>query len=115
MKTKEEIRELLAEAKAAREESLRVWRENRSEMLAAEVAVRKERADRERDEREKAAAILARLRAGGSLATERAICRDLHVSPKRVVRLRALVRAERRDLADCSAAARPAVSPPARV
>jgi hypothetical protein len=113
--TKERIRELLAEAKVAREESLRLWRENRSEMLAAEAAVRLERSSRERVERAKTEAVLERLRAGGPEATERAICRDLRVSPKRVVRLRALLRAERSDLAKRSAAAGPAVSPLARV
>jgi hypothetical protein len=92
--TKEGIRGLLAEARAAREESLRLWRENRSEMLAAEAAVRKERSNRERVEKAKTDAVLERLRAGGPGATERAICRDLRVSPKRVVRLRALVAAE---------------------
>jgi hypothetical protein len=92
--TKEGIRGLLAEARAAREESLRLWRENRSEMLVAEAAVREERANRERVEKAKTEAILGRLRAGGPESTERAICRDLRVSPKRVVRLRALVAAE---------------------
>jgi hypothetical protein len=92
--TKEGIRKLLAEAKAAREESLRRWRENRSEMLVAEAAVRQERSNRERLEKAKTEAILGRLRAGGPESTERAICRDLRVSPKRVVRLRALVTAE---------------------
>jgi len=92
---KEDIRKLLAEARAAREESLRLWRENRSEMLAAEAAVRVERCNRERAETAKTEAILERLRAGGPGATERAICRDLRASPKRVVRLRALVAAER--------------------
>ena len=93
MTTKEGIRELLAEANAAREESLRRWRENRSEMLVAEAAVRQERSNRERLEKAKTEAILGRLRAGGPESTERAICRDLRVSPKRVVRLRALVAA----------------------
>ena len=114
MTTKEELRKLRAEAKTAREESLRLWRDNLAEMRSAEAAVQKERADRERAERNKTMAILARLRAGGASATQRAICRDLRVSPKRVVRLRALVRAERRDLADRSAAAEPADSPLAR-
>jgi hypothetical protein len=94
--TKEGIRGLLAEARAAREESLRLWRENRSEMLVAEAAVREERVNRERVEKAKTEAILGRLRAGGPESTERAICRDLRVSPKRVVRLRALVAAEQR-------------------
>jgi len=113
--TKEELRKLRAEAKIAREESLRLWRDNLAEMRLAEVAVRKERADRERAERDKTVAILARLRAGGASSTERAICRSLRVSPKRVVRLRALLRAERRDSADRSAPAGPAVAPSARV
>ena len=94
MTTKEQVRELLAAARTAREESLRLWRENRSEMLAAEAAVRQERSNRERLEKAKTEAILGRLRAGGPAATERAICRDLQVSPKRVVRLRALVAAD---------------------
>ena len=115
MTTKEGIRELLAEAKAAREESLRLWRENRSEMLAAEAAVRKERSERERVEKAKTDAVLERLRAGGPEAAERAICRDLHVSPKRVVRLRALLAAERLDSAEQPAVAEPAGSPLARV
>jgi len=92
--TKEGVRELLAAARTAREESLRLWRENRSEMLVAEAAVRQERSNRERLEKAKTEAILGRLRAGGPEATERAICRDLRVSPKRVVRLRALIAAE---------------------
>ena len=95
MTTKEGVRELLAAARTAREESLRLWRENRSEMLVAEAAVRQERSNRERLEKSKTEAILGRLRAGGPEATERAICRDLRVSPKRVVRLRALVAAKR--------------------
>lgn len=94
MTTKEGVRELLAAARTAREESLRLWRENRSEMLVAEAAVRQERSNRERLEKAKTEAILGRLRAGGPEATERAICRDLRVSPKRVVRLRALIAAE---------------------
>jgi len=109
--TKEGIRGLLAEARAAREESLRLWRENRSEMLAAEAAVRKERSNRERLEKAKTESILGRLRAGGPGSTQRAICRDLHVSPKRVVRLRALLAAERFDSAEQPAAAEPAGSP----
>jgi len=113
--TKEELRKLRAEAKTAREESLRLWRDNLAEMRLAEVTVQKERANRERAERDKTAVILSRLRAGGASATERAICRDLRVSPKRVVRLRALLQAEQRDSADRSAAAGPAASPLARV
>lgn len=115
MTTKEELRKLRAEAKTAREESLRLWRDNLAEMRLAEVTVQKERANRERAERDKTAVILSRLRAGGASATERAICRDLRVSPKRVVRLRALLQAEQRDSADRSAAAGPAASPLARV
>ena len=95
MTTKEQVRNLLAAARTAREESLRLWRENRSEMLAAEAAVRQKRSTRERLEKAKTDAILERLRAGGPESTERAICRDLRVSPKRVVRLRALVTTER--------------------
>jgi len=109
--TKEEIRELLAEAKAAREESLRRWRENRSDMLAAEAAVREERSNRERLEKAKTEAVLGRLRAGGPGSTQRAICRDLRVSPKRVVRLRALLAAERHDSAEQPVAAEPIGSP----
>jgi len=112
--TKEGIRKLLAEAKAAREESLRRWRENRSEMLAAEAAVREERSNRERLEKAKTESILGRLRAGGPGSTERAICGDLRVSPKRVVRLRALLAAGRLDSAEQPATAEPADSPLAR-
>jgi hypothetical protein len=115
MTTKEELRKLRAEAKTAREESLRLWRDNLAEMRLAEVAVQKERANRERAERDKTVAILARLRAGGASATERAICRELRVSPKRVVRLRALLHVEQRNSAGRTAAAEPAASPLARV
>jgi hypothetical protein len=73
--TKEGIRKLLAEARAARDESLRQWRENRSEMLAAEAGVREEWSNRERLEKGKTEAILGCLRAGGPESTERSICR----------------------------------------
>jgi len=112
--TQEELRRLLAEVKSAREESLRLVRENRAEMRSAEIAVRSERADRERAERAKTEAVLARLRAGGPQATQRAICLDLRVSPKRVVRLRALLLAERHDSAGRSAGPGPAGPPRTR-
>lgn len=107
MTTKEELRELLAQSKSAREESLRLVRESRAEMRRAAVLVAADRAERVSRERARDGTILSRLRAGGPAGTERAICRDLRVSPKRVVRLRALLEAERR--ASAESAAGPAV------
>lgn len=96
MTTKKELRVLLAKARAAREESLQLYREGLAEMRRADAEVRARRTERLCSERMKDESILSRLRAGGPSASERGICRDLHVSPKRVVRLRALLGANER-------------------
>jgi hypothetical protein len=98
--TPAELRELVAKARA----------ENRR----ARVVVLEDRARRFECDRLKTEAITARLRAGGPSASERAICAEFHVSPKRVVRLRAVVAAERREAVTAASAPGPASSPRAQ-
>jgi hypothetical protein len=86
--TPAEVRELLAKARDAERESRLVMRARRAEILEARAWLAGERLRKGMDTD---AAILARLRANGTAGTVRAICRDLRVSPKRVVRLRALL------------------------
>ena len=84
--TDPERQALLEETRAALEEARERARLSRDENRRAHLAVLEDRARRAEDDRRKVERVLARLREG---ANERAICAELHVSPKRVVRLRA--------------------------
>ena len=90
---RDELRDAI---KAALEESRRRVRENREENRRAHLQVLADRARRSEEDRRKVEAVLARLCMGGPSATQSAICSEHRVSPKRVVRLRALVEAKRR-------------------